>query len=108
MHSTNNPFTAVPEMQISHLGESALLDHIQEWLGTVTPPTPLGMGDDCALLKFDAKQKTPPHWETLPPGNVENNSVCKIATILFTDLMKFREPLLFQKVLGPGVSRLEP
>jgi thiamine-monophosphate kinase len=58
MHTSHNPFTAVPEMQIAHLGESALLENIQEWLGTVTPPTPLGMGDDCALLEFDAKQKT--------------------------------------------------
>lgn len=35
---------------ISSLGEKALLCRIREWLGDSAPPSPFGMGDDCALI----------------------------------------------------------
>ncbi|MDR0535932.1 MAG: thiamine-phosphate kinase [Puniceicoccales bacterium] len=31
-------------------GESRLVDLIREWLGAASPPSPRGMGDDCAVL----------------------------------------------------------
>ena len=32
------------------LGEVKLIHAIGEWLGDVSPPSPTGMGDDCALI----------------------------------------------------------
>ena len=46
-----DPFTKIRADSISSLGEIGLLNIIREWLGEVTPPTPFGMGDDCALLR---------------------------------------------------------
>jgi len=34
---------------ISHLGEIALIERIKSWLGPVNPPSPCGIGDDCAI-----------------------------------------------------------
>ncbi|MEM8549884.1 MAG: thiamine-phosphate kinase [Verrucomicrobiota bacterium] len=45
-----SPFTPVPEASVAHLGERALIDTIKTWLGSVNPPSPQGMGDDCAVL----------------------------------------------------------
>ena len=45
-----NPFSA-SEKRIQHLGESALIHQISTWLGPVSPPSPYGIGDDCALIK---------------------------------------------------------
>lgn len=58
MKTDHPPFTKDPAHQIARRGESALLEHIQTWLGAITPPAPAGMGDDCALLEFDPQQKT--------------------------------------------------
>jgi thiamine-monophosphate kinase len=58
MKTEHPPFSKDPAHQIARLGESALLEHIQTWLGAITPPAPAGMGDDCALLEFDPAQKT--------------------------------------------------
>ncbi len=35
---------------IAHLGETQLIQKIKFWLGTVNPPAPHGIGDDCAVL----------------------------------------------------------
>lgn len=35
---------------IAHLGETQLIRQIVSWLGTVNPPAPNGIGDDCAVL----------------------------------------------------------
>ena len=35
---------------LSSLGESGLIEKIRSWLGPVSPPSPAGIGDDCALL----------------------------------------------------------
>ena len=35
---------------LASLGESRLIDAIQDWLGAANPPPPHGIGDDCAVL----------------------------------------------------------
>ena len=35
---------------IAHLGETQLIQKIKSWLGSVNPPAPNGIGDDCAVL----------------------------------------------------------
>ncbi|MGK0464397.1 MAG: thiamine-monophosphate kinase [Lentimonas sp.] len=35
---------------IAYLGETQLIQQIKSWLGTVNPPAPNGIGDDCAVL----------------------------------------------------------
>lgn len=45
-----NPF-ATSEKSIQLVGESALITKIRSWLGPVSPPTPYGIGDDCALIQ---------------------------------------------------------
>lgn len=47
-------FSRIPDESISSLGEKRLIRHISEWLGSVSPPSPEGMGDDCALLPQEA------------------------------------------------------
>ena len=39
-----------PTESIAHLGETELIQKIRLWLGAVSPPSPFGIGDDCALL----------------------------------------------------------
>ena len=36
--------------------ESKLIDYIRDWLSEVSPPYPLGMGDDCAVLPASSYQ----------------------------------------------------
>ena len=43
-------FTDQPADSIYALGEVKLIHAIGEWLGDVSPPSPTGMGDDCALI----------------------------------------------------------
>ncbi len=45
-----HPFTDNTADLIGHLGEKQLLQNIRQWLGSSAPPSPLGMGDDCAVL----------------------------------------------------------
>lgn len=45
-----HPFTHQPDLAVTSLGEVALLQQIQCWLGPANPPSPVGMGDDCAVL----------------------------------------------------------
>lgn len=45
-----NPFATDPRQAISTLGESALIEKLRQWLEDATPPSPHGMGDDCAVL----------------------------------------------------------
>jgi thiamine-monophosphate kinase len=44
------PFTLNLTDRVSHLGEVALIDKISAWLGPISPATPHGIGDDCAIL----------------------------------------------------------
>jgi thiamine-monophosphate kinase len=48
------PFTNSPAEAVSALREIALLRAMREWLGIVSPPSPQGMGDDCAVLDLGA------------------------------------------------------
>lgn len=45
-----NPFTTDHSQSIGNLGESQLIDYLRSWLGEAAPPSPFGMGDDCAVL----------------------------------------------------------
>ena len=45
-----HPFTANAADSVSSLGELRLIAAIRRWLGNATPPSPAGIGDDCAVL----------------------------------------------------------
>jgi len=45
-----SPFTATTADSVTALGELRLLAAIRRWLGNATPPSPAGIGDDCAIL----------------------------------------------------------
>ena len=45
-----HPFTATTADSVSTLGELRLIAAIRRWLGNATPPSPAGIGDDCAVL----------------------------------------------------------
>jgi len=44
-----------PGTTIASLGESALIRSIKGWLGRANPPSPFGIGDDCAVIPGDLK-----------------------------------------------------
>ena len=44
------PFTAVRSESVAALGEVELIRRLGRWLAPVSPPSPRGMGDDCAVL----------------------------------------------------------
>ena len=46
-----HPFTSDSPASVGHLGEVALIDQISQWLGSVSPAAPHGIGDDCAVLQ---------------------------------------------------------
>lgn len=45
-----NPFTAQRPDSVAALGEEQLIGEIRRWLGDVSPRTPFGIGDDCAVV----------------------------------------------------------
>lgn len=45
-----HPFAARTEDAVSSLGELGLISAIRRWLGPASPPSPQGIGDDCAVL----------------------------------------------------------
>lgn len=44
------PFTARSVDSIASLGERRLIQLVREWLGSATPRSPAGIGDDCAVM----------------------------------------------------------
>ena len=46
-----HPFTQRFANSVSALGEERLVGLIRRWLGRVSPRTPFGIGDDCAVLR---------------------------------------------------------
>lgn len=44
------PFSKRPRETVFALGEERLIADIRRWLGRVSPPSPRGIGDDCAIL----------------------------------------------------------
>ncbi len=44
-------FTTNKAQSVAGLGESALIENIQDWLKAVTPQPPYGIGDDCAVIE---------------------------------------------------------
>ncbi len=54
-------FTQTTEESIRSLGEIKLIEAIKDWLGPAAPPSPAGMGDDCAVIdtsQFDRQLLT--------------------------------------------------
>jgi thiamine-monophosphate kinase len=45
-----SPFTANAADAVTSLGELRLIAAIRRWLGPASPPSPAGIGDDCAVL----------------------------------------------------------
>jgi thiamine-monophosphate kinase len=45
-----SPFTQNPAESVRALGELRLIESIRRWLGSANPPSPRGIGDDCAVL----------------------------------------------------------
>lgn len=45
-----HPFTSQRSASVSALGETRLIAQIQRWLGSASPRTPFGIGDDCAVV----------------------------------------------------------
>jgi thiamine-monophosphate kinase len=45
-----HPFTAHLAESVRAQGELGLIAAIRRWLGTASPPSPVGIGDDCAVL----------------------------------------------------------
>jgi thiamine-monophosphate kinase len=50
-----SPFAQRRDASVASLGEVALIRSIRKWLGRACPPTPRGIGDDCAVLPVSAK-----------------------------------------------------
>jgi len=44
------PFTRRKTESVASLGETGLITAIKTWLGKTSPPSPRGIGDDCAVL----------------------------------------------------------
>jgi thiamine-monophosphate kinase len=44
------PFTTQRPDSVAAYGESRLITEIRRWLGNVSPKTPFGIGDDCAVI----------------------------------------------------------
>lgn len=47
-----SPFSSSENDRIDSIGESELIVRIKEWLGDACPDSPLGIGDDCSLLRL--------------------------------------------------------
>jgi thiamine-monophosphate kinase len=45
-----SPFTPHRARSVAALGERELIRRIREWLGDVSPASPFGIGDDCAVI----------------------------------------------------------
>jgi thiamine-monophosphate kinase len=45
-----NPFATRSKDSVAALGEERLIGEIRRWLGSASPPTPFGIGDDCAVV----------------------------------------------------------
>lgn len=51
------PFTHRRADSIASLGEVGLITFIKKWLGNTSPPSPAGIGDDCAILAPSSEQQ---------------------------------------------------
>lgn len=51
------PFKETSAGTAGELGELALIRKIQEWLGDASPPSPVGIGDDCAVFCVAPQQQ---------------------------------------------------
>jgi thiamine-monophosphate kinase len=52
-----NPFTDRPKLSVGALGEGRLIGRIRQWLGEASPPSPAGIGDDCAVLAPSGRRR---------------------------------------------------
>lgn len=52
-----HPFAERQSESVAAWGEERLIAAIRRWLGDVAPPTPRGMGDDCAVLPASRRRQ---------------------------------------------------
>lgn len=52
-----HPYSSDPAKAVSSLGEERLITAIRNWLGSATPKSPFGIGDDCAVVPSGAAAK---------------------------------------------------
>ncbi len=52
-----HPFTERPADSVSAIGETRLIAAIRRWLGNACPPSPMGIGDDCAVLPSNPRRQ---------------------------------------------------
>jgi thiamine-monophosphate kinase len=52
-----HPFSSIDELTVSSYSEVAIIAMIKNWLGSVTPQSPEGIGDDCAVLSPSGKKQ---------------------------------------------------
>ena len=52
-----SPFSDDFQNSVARWSEAVLIKKISKWLGSVSPPTPQGIGDDCAVLECSEIQK---------------------------------------------------
>ena len=50
-------FSKNTDDNIRGLGEIALIAQIRQWLGAVSPISPQGMGDDCAVVDWQKEMR---------------------------------------------------
>jgi len=52
-----SPFTRQRSRSVAALGENKLISEISRWLGSASPRSPHGIGDDCAVLAGTSRQQ---------------------------------------------------
>lgn len=50
-----HPFTSHRSESVGSLGEEKLIARIRRWLGSASPATPFGIGDDCAVIPASSR-----------------------------------------------------
>lgn len=68
-------FEQQPNSTIASLGEVELIQRIEKWLGDVSPESPEGMGDDCAVLDCESNKKQLITTDSLSYGQHFDSSI---------------------------------
>ncbi|MEO0511002.1 MAG: thiamine-phosphate kinase [Verrucomicrobiota bacterium] len=98
---------------VRSLGESEVIERIRQWLGSVTPATPLGIGDDCAIIETPAGMKQLLTTDSITYGQHIDGSVgakdagSKLIKRNVSDIAAMGGepgPALLNLLMGPDVS----
>lgn len=69
-------FTDQTDNSIRSLGEIKLIESIKDWLGSVAPESPYGMGDDCAVIDLPETRQQILTTDSLTYGQHFDDRVC--------------------------------